>query len=155
PEIQRRKEAIALLGEQEQRVKSLSDARRKAASVTSPGAYERLSAPQEQDVLSGNFRSSVVAIQRIRAQEQDAANQIGFANPELIDSIYEFGMLVLSSADSFDALASAAGDAQEVLLGLTQVVIIGAFSNDLDGSVSLFSGIVNKLDDTLSGIFLG
>jgi TP901 family phage tail tape measure protein len=155
PEIQKRKEALNIIEKQRQQVKSLTEERRRAASVQSPSPTDALTPSQEQDVLSGGFRSSVVAIRNIRRQEQEAANAIGFANPALIDSIDEFGNVVLSSATAFDALAESAGNAQKVLLGLSQVEVIGGFNDELKTSSSLLKDITKGLDFALSGIGLG
>lgn len=158
-EIEKRQQAVSLLANQEQKVKALADARRRAASISSPGAFDQLSPAQEQDSLAGRFKSTAVALKRIREQEQEASNAIGFANPELIDSIDSFGNVVLSSADSFDVLAEAAGNAQEVLLGLTQIKVIGGFNDELKASNGIIKdtvgGIVSFVDDALGVFRLG
>lgn len=155
PELAKRQEALVAVQKQLQAVKALTDERRRAASVRSPQPFERLAPSQEQDVLSGGFRSATVAIRKLRQEEQEASNQIGFANPELIDSIDEFGNVVLSSAGAFDVLTDSAGNAQNALLGLTQVNIIGAFSDELREETGLIAGALNSIDDALGTISLG
>lgn len=129
-EIALRQKAINALKEQQGNLKTLSDDQRRAASLSARLAVQDPAITRER-IRRGEYTSPRLRQEKLNEGRQRAINAVGFANPQLIRSIDDFGNVVLKSATAFDTLAQSAVTAEERVQALTQLKIAEGFANDI------------------------
>lgn len=147
-EIARRQEAVQLIEKQIGATRKLGAVRDKVVRLigeergtTTVGQR----AVRDERIRRGGYKSPLLEQQRLRKAEQDSANKIGAANPQLIKSIDALGNVTLKSASAFDEMAISASNAQASLLALTQLKAIDALASELKpaaGIKKLFGDII-------------
>ncbi len=168
-EIATRTEAIAAIEKQRREVEKLAKAR-VAAALNAAKADIEDPALRDERIRRGGFKDPGLDARRLQAQETQANNVVGFANPQLISGVDEFGNAILRSAASFDVLAASAASAEKSVLAATQVKVIEGFVKDLQpasgakdffgtaarglgGIIDLLPGVDGVLKDT--GLTIG
>lgn len=129
-EIALRQKAINALKEQQGNLRTLSDDQRRAATLSARIAVQDPAITRER-IRRGEYTSPRLRQEELNESRQRAINAVGFANPELIKSIDDFGNVVLKSATAFDTLAQSAVTAEERVQALTQLKIAEGFANDI------------------------
>lgn len=151
PEIAKRQKLIRELAKQQSAVSRLAQSQRELLRLQ----VEDTQRPEEvrrEAIRRGDFKSPKLEQQRLDAAQRDVNNQVGFANPQLIESVDEFGNVILKTADAFESLATAAGTANERLLALAQAKIAKAFLEDLDASDGFFRSLTHGVADAFDFI---
>jgi TP901 family phage tail tape measure protein len=146
PEIAKRQKLIRELSKQQSAVERLAQSQRELLRLQ----VEDTQQPEEvrrEAIRRGDFKSPKLEQQRLDSAQRDVNNQVGFANPQLIDSFDEFGNVILKTSDAFESLAGAAGTANERLLALAQSKIAKAFLEDQDATDGFFKSIVHGTAD--------
>lgn len=147
PEIAKRQKIIRELAKQQTAVKNLSQAQRELARLQ----VEEVRRPEEvrrEAIRTGDFKSPRLEQQRLDAAQREVDNQVGFATPQLIESVDKFGNVLLKTATSFDTLATAAGTANERLLALAQAKVAKAFNEDLEASDGFFKTLAHGVTES-------
>lgn len=151
PEINKRQEALNDINKQIASIKLLTDAREKLARTETGGEFiqDVQQDPELLDQISrGQFRSPFLERQELLAREQEARQQVGLANPQLIQSIDTLGNVILTSADAFDRLADSAADAQSQLLAISRAKVIEKLASELKPE----SGFARAAGEFIRGI---